>query len=283
MASSSQQQQGHSVPNTDSTIAAEPEDPEVKSFQQHQATAPRLSLPDEARTLIADSGLGTLSTISRDPAGFPFGSIVEYVDDGTGCPIFAMSSLSPHTGDILTDGRCSLTVTATGFASLADARFTLTGQITPLLASEVPPAKSKYLEIHPNSYWVEFGDFKWFQMKDISVGRLVGGFGRIGKISAQDYLAATPDPVAKFSGPVAGHMNEDHADSIVAMVKHCAGITVSEAKILRVDSLGMDVSCQREGEVFKCRVPFSQPAGDRKAIKDRIVELTRAAAAAGKA
>jgi hypothetical protein len=46
------------------------------------------------------------------------------------------------------------------------------------------------------------------------------------QVSAEDYLAAKPDPVAKFSGPVCKHMNEDHADAIAAIVQNYAGITV---------------------------------------------------------
>ena len=46
------------------------------------------------------------------------------------------------------------------------------------------------------------------------------------QISAEDYTAAQPDPVAQFSKPVCGHMNEDHASAIAAIIQHCAGISV---------------------------------------------------------
>lgn len=113
--------------------------------------------------------------------------------------------------------------------------------------------------------------------------RLVGGFGRIGSISAADYAAAAPDPIAPFSAPVAGHMNADHAESTAAMVRHYVGISVDSAAILSLDSLGMNVACTRGGQSFKARLPFPRRAEDRKGIKDLIVEMTRAAAAAAPA
>ena len=38
------------------------------------------------------------------------------------------------------------------------------------------------------------------------------------QISASEYNAASPDPVAQFSRPIGAHMNADHADSTAAMV-----------------------------------------------------------------
>ncbi len=76
------------------------------------------------------------------------------------------------------------------------------------------------------------------------------------QITAEQYAAATPDPVAAFSAPVAQHMNEDHADATRAIVKEVAKITVDEAKILTVDRLGFNVQCTRGKDTFKARIPF---------------------------
>lgn len=35
-----------------------------------------------------------------------------------------------------------------------------------------------------------------------------------------EYMATAPDPVAEFSAPILKHMNDDHADTTRAMVKH---------------------------------------------------------------
>lgn len=50
-----------------------------------------------------------------DTEGFPSGSVVEYALDGAGQPLLSLSTLSSHTRDLQTNGRCSLTVMAPGF------------------------------------------------------------------------------------------------------------------------------------------------------------------------
>jgi putative heme iron utilization protein len=272
---------GHSVP-AGSMLAEAPLDPEIEAFQRHQAAVSRLTLAEEARTLVAGGSFGVISTLSAsDPAGFPSGSVVEFAPDAVGRPIFAFSSLSSHTGDLRTDGRCSFTVMAQGFKGLQDARVSLVGHAAPVPADEAAAARALYLARHPNSFWVDFGDFTWFRMDEVLAARVIGGFARAGKVAGGDYAAAAPDPVAPFSAPVCGHMNADHSDSTLAMIKHYVGITVDSAELLSIDQLGANVACRRQGQSFKLRLPFPRPATDRKTVKDVIVEMTRAAAGAG--
>ncbi len=55
------------------------------------------------------------------------------------------------------------------------------------------------------------------------------------QISAEEFAAAKSDPVAQFAAPIAQHMNADHADSTVAMVRHYVGIDVESASIMSLD------------------------------------------------
>lgn len=276
-----QQQAGHSVPSS-SVVYDQTADPEIVAFQEHQRTAPRLTLAEESRTLITNGSFGVLSTISAGNDGYPFGSVVEYGIDADGCPVFAFSTLSPHTADVKKDGRCSLTVMADSFSGLADARVCITGDVMAVADAATAAVREAYLAKHPNSFWVDFGDFSWFKLKVVKSARLVGGFGRVGSVSAAEYAAAAVDPVAQYSAPVCGHMNDDHAESITAMVKQYAGLTVDSARMLSLDRLGVNVACSREGQSFKARLPFPSPATDRKSIKELIVQMTREAAAAAK-
>lgn len=61
------------------------------------------------------------------------------------------------------------------------------------------------------------------------------------QVSAADYAAAKPDPVAAFAAPVCGHMNADHEGDIQAMVKHYIGVTATSAKMLDLDRLGFNL------------------------------------------
>ena len=173
-------------------------------------------------------------------------------------------------------------MTAPGFTGAADARVTLTGEITPVTDPEEAKAARERLAKHPDAFWCDFGDFSWHRM-DAVAGARSSGFRGAGAVGGEE-RAGAPDPVAGFSGPIAGHMNADHADSIVAMTKHFVGLTVEEAKIANIDALGMNLAVKRDGETFKIRLPFEPgPATDRKAVKDAMVGMTKTAmkAAAG--
>lgn len=77
-------------------------------------------------------------------------------------------------------------------------------------------------------------------------------------MTGEQYFEASPDPISPFSGYVAAHMNDDHEDATRAIVKHVAGISVSKAEILTLDRLGMVVKCERDGDTFKARIPFTR-------------------------
>ena len=63
-----------------------------------------------------------------------------------------------------------------------------------------------------------------------------------GWVSPEDYMAAIPDPLAAFADPIMKHMNDDHAESTAAMVRHYAAVPCTEASIVAVDRLGFTVS-----------------------------------------
>ena len=108
-------------------------DPEIERFREHQANAAKLPFADECRTLVELGRYAVLSTFGREHGGgYPAGSIVGFASDDRGRPIFTLSTMSGHTGDLAANGKCALTVTAPGFTGAADARVTLTGEITPV-------------------------------------------------------------------------------------------------------------------------------------------------------
>ena len=272
---------GHDV-KSDSAVSEDNMDPEIVAFQEHQATAAKLSFADECRTLVDLGRYGVVSTFSREHGGeYPTGSIVGFASDDQGRPIFALSSMSGHTGDLKANGKCSLTVTAPGFTGAADARVTITGTVEPIAEEDdAKAAREAYLAKHPDAFWVDFGDFSWHRMDGILGARLVGGFARAGGVDGDEYAAGKPDPVAGFSAPIASHMNADHEDSLLVMVKHYVGLTVEKAAIASLDALGMNLKVTRDGQSFKIRLPFETPANDRKAVKEVLVGMTKAAAKA---
>ena len=106
--------------------------------------------------------------------------------------------------------------------------------------------------------------------------------GTCAQVTPSEFWATSPDPVSQFTAPVCGHMNADHGESTIAMIKHYAGVQVDSAKMMGVDRLGVETECLLGEESVNVRLTFPQPAEDRKSIKDRIVEMTKAAAASDK-
>ena len=116
-------------------------------------------------------------------------------------------------------------------------------------------------------------------MTEIKAIRFVGGFAMAGSVSPADYQAASPDPIAAFAAPVMKHMNDDHADSTIAMVKCYVGVPCTEVQIIGLDSLGMVVKAKLDfagGGYSKIRIPFTHKVTDRKGIKEMLVEMTKA-------
>lgn len=267
-------------------------DPEEMKLQaalaEHQQNAPKLGFPTDVRTLVQyNHGFAVMSTNSKANPGFPGGSVVGFAPDELGRPLFIFSGMSTHTQDLLADPRCSVTIASKEFKGAADGRVNLMGKVSLVPQEERDAAKVAYLAKHPGAFWVDFGDFNWFRMDEITDVRFVGGFARAGSVTPEEYKNAKPDPVSAFGAAIASHMNDDHMDSTIAMVAHAIpGLEVSEAVITSVDSLGMYIKCTRtprasdQPQQFKIRLPFPRKIEERKDVKDVIVEMTRAAAAA---
>jgi hypothetical protein len=68
--------------------------------------------------------------------------------------------------------------------SLQDGRFTVTGVAKPLSESDKAAAREVFLAKYPNAFYVDFGDFRWFRVEELTGGRYIGGFGRVASVSA---------------------------------------------------------------------------------------------------
>eukprot|EP00741_Cyanophora_paradoxa_P013373 tig00020684_g12914.t1 len=240
------------------------------------STVERISVAEEARTLMHLGRTGILSTLSKRLPGYPVGSVVGYATDAHGLPFFAFSSLSLHTQNLFTDARCSLTVLQPSFASMADARVCVVGDVRRAKEEERQQLRDDYLKKHPDAFWVDFGDFSWFRMASIQEVSLVGGFARAAAVPPAAYSAAHPDPLADFSDPVARHMNDDHAGELRGYVQLRYGVPVASARLLRVDRLGFDLDVTRGDAKARMRIGWEGgPVTTRKGVKDALVALAQ--------
>jgi heme iron utilization protein len=241
-----------------------------------QPPVPEPSFAERARTLVHISRIGSLSTLSRKQPGFPFGSVMPYGLDEHGRPIFLISTMAMHTQNLQADARASLLVTQedAGSDPLGASRVTLVGSVLPIPEAEVAEARKLYLARYANSkYWVDFEDFSFYRMDVVDI-YYVGGFGVMGWVSASEYGRSKPDPLADSMVEIIQHMNTDHMDTLVLLVRKFARIEVQEATMIAVDRLGFHLRVKTNDGVRGTRIAFlrevSNPAETRKVLVEMV-------------
>jgi heme iron utilization protein len=261
-----------------------PEHARTKTARTLAATPGIRGEPSDAergRTLLAAARTGSLATVSLD-GGFPFGSLVAYAVDDVGCPLLCLSDLAEHSRNLASDRRASLmasettTSTATGVADpLALARVTVLGTVIELRDDLRAAALHTYRERHPDAFYAAFGDFRLYRL-DVSSVRYVGGFGRMSWVSADDHAAAEPDPLRPHVAGIVGHMNDDHADALVAYCRVFGGRPATEwAEMVGVDRYGFTMLATDGGATdgTAVRIPFGTQVDSVGEVRAAMIAL----------
>jgi putative heme iron utilization protein len=239
-------------------------------------SAPEPALAERARTLASIGLIGSLSTHSRKFPGFPFGSMMPYAVDELGRPIFFISSMAMHTQNLQTDARASLLITQPDVSGdpLGAARLTLLGDVTEAPAAEV---SELYLSRYENArFWQEYSDFAYFRLQ-VSAAYFIGGFGVMGWIAAEDYAAASPDPLAQSAPGIIRHMNDDHGDALRLIARRFAGESPDEAALTSVDRLGFHLRLKSGDRMHGQRVAFLREVKNTEDARAVFVEMVRQA------
>ncbi len=256
---------------------------EDKTSQHARTTAatepavPEPTYAERAKTLLFVSRVGTLSTVSQKVTDFPFGSVAPYGLDERGCPTFLISTMAMHTQNILGNDRASLLVTESNVAEdpLGAGRVTLVGHVKKTPEPALAHVREEYLARYENaSYWVDFKDFAFFQMDVVEV-YFVGGFGVMGWVSADDYLAAEPDPLADAAAGIIDHMNADHVESMLLLARAVAGVEAEDAKMTAVDRLGFHVRLTTAEGMRGVRIPFTREVRSGEQTRKVLVEMVQ--------
>jgi len=260
---------------------------EEPSTERHTAGAQAGPAPEEpsfaerSRTLVHLARLGTLSTHSRKAAGYPFGSLAPYGLDEKGRPTFLFSTMAMHTQNLLADGRASLLIAQPEWNEdpLAGARVTLVGNVVGLPDSDRAAVRDEYLARHENArHWVDFGDFAFYRLEPADL-YYVGGFGAMGWVRAEEYLAAAADPLAESAPGILAHMNADHADALVLYAKVFGGVQADQATMTSVDRLGFRLRARAGDQMRGLRINFTREARTPEETRRVLVEMVRDARA----
>jgi heme oxygenase (biliverdin-IX-beta and delta-forming) len=251
---------------------------------------------ERGRTLLAAVRTGALATLSSDPAGFPFGSLVAYAVDDLGRPLLCLSDLAEHARNLAADPRASLMASETGRDGhslapgggdslapggdpLALARVTVIGSVCELHDDAWAAALCSYRERHPGAFYAAFDDFRLYRLDVVSV-RYVGGFGRMSWVTADDHAAAAPDPLDPHVAGIVGHMNDDHADALVAYCRVFGGRPATErAEMVGVDRYGFTMLALDAGasERTAVRIPWGRRVDTVGEVRAATIALLREA------
>ena len=244
---------------------------------------PEPSHAERCRTLVASASRGALSTLTADPAGYPYGSVASFGLDDRGNPLFFFSLMAEHTQNALRDPRASLLVTEPvpeGADPLASGRVTLLGLLSTVADADRPMARERYLEANPTaSYYIDLGDFTFYRL-DVESIRYVGGYGRMSWVDAATYADAEPDLLVGAASGIIEHMNADHADAQVLFCRHLLGRPdTTEATMSAVDRYGFEMIAVGPNGRAVVRLGFPEQCATGDEVRQAMVALVGTARA----
>ena len=231
---------------------------------------------EEARTLVAQGRVASLATLSAD--GAPWCSLVMYAALADGTPVLCLSTLAEHGRNVVSDPRASLAIGETEIEGdpLDHGRVTLAGRLEAPAGEELDAARAAYRAASPAAkLYGRFGDFTHYVLRVERV-RWVGGYGRMDSTGPDAYHAAEPDPVADNAAHAVRHLNEDHADALLAMARALGGHPdATVARCVRADRYGLDLAVSTPRGEAAARVTFAEPVSAPGGLRAATVELAR--------
>ena len=229
---------------------------------------------DDARALMRATDTATLATAGREPAGWPYASLVLVALDHDAAPILLLSDLAEHSKNAAGDERVSLLFDGTaGLAErLTGPRLSVQGRIA---KSAEPRHRARFLARHPTAAQdAGFGDFHVYHIA-VEGAHLVAGFGSIHAIAAADLIYDAPAALAAAEPDILAHMNDDHADAVALYANALCGIAGDGATLVGVDPEGCDL---RVGARL-ARLAFDEPICDAQGARAALIALVRRARA----
>jgi len=186
-----------------------------------------------------------------------------------------------HTQNLEGDPRASLLVMQPGWDGdpLAAARLTLMGDVRRVLDADTVEVRERYLARHERArYWVDFEDFGFWRLA-ITDLYFVGGFAAMDWVTAADYTAARPDPLADAAPGIIEHMNRDHADALIEYARHFAGESVDEATMVAVDRLGFKLRLRSGQRLSSARIAFPREVTTAGQSREVLIAMLKEARA----
>lgn len=86
------------------------------------------------------------------------------------------------------------------------------------------------------------------------------------------------DPITPIADAAITHMNQDHADAVLAYAQGIAGLAWAEAAtITQLDACGLSLQVQGKGQTVASRISFDTPLTDPAELRPALVALAQQA------
>ncbi|MCF6438283.1 DUF2470 domain-containing protein [Pseudoalteromonas luteoviolacea] len=229
----------------------------------------------EARTLVRQSSVCVISTISKNLQGYPFGSVSPFMTDNQGRLIFYIAGIAQHSRNLTEDSRMCATVfdAADQGDQNAHARVTVVGDAAPVPAEESEALLERYERQYPEAIsYRQAHDFQLWRM-EVKRVRYIGGFGHIFWIEENEWHAQAPEWTLEDEKRMVEHMNDDHADANQLMLNLIHQVQADDVTMTTIVPDG----CYLRANDKNYYVQFENVCMDSKAVRMELVRLTKAA------
>jgi putative heme iron utilization protein len=222
----------------------------------------------EARRLLRRFQAGVLATHSLKQPGYPYGAALPFCTDAQGRVVVLISHLAEHTQNIERDPRVSFTASPMGADLQTHPRLSVLGDAH---STEDAAAAARFLRILPEERdYVAIGGFRFFVLEPRQV-RFIAGFGSLHWLAGESVLAPLL-PIAAAEEDILNHMNQDHADNLLAYCRHVHGVQARSAQMVGVDCDGFDV----RADGLPLRFDFDSVVEDAQQARAQLVALAHA-------
>jgi putative heme iron utilization protein len=97
-------------------------------------------------------------------------------------------------------------------------------------------------------------------------------------VSADDWQAAEPDPLAASAAGTIAHMNADHSDALALYCRAFSKATeVTEATMTGVDRYGFEMSAGTAAGPRPVRVAFANPVNSAQEVRAALIAMLKEA------
>ncbi|MCP4503417.1 MAG: DUF2470 domain-containing protein [Deltaproteobacteria bacterium] len=273
-------------------------DADQNAIDEAAEQARKATPAQDARQWLLDVKDATLCTTSTQgaAAGFPFGSVVPFALDEKMQPVIYTARIAAHTQNLKNDNRASLFIRQAGLEGdpQAEWRLTVLGHFSRLVEEhidvkdgepvdrvskeELDEIRARYLERVPSAWkYDETHAFSFWRMSEVKRVRYIAGFGKICWLNGDEVLLDDDDEeFAKAAFGAVRHMNEEHQNNMVEMVRGFSGHKVDSATMLSLDKTG--VTLETGGPINRVRLSFDKVLKTEDIRKEVVALLQKARA-----